>query len=547
VLPPAIVPAHCPEKREWSPSQVVRLSLKWAERTGLRLALWEAFKQATGRPRILNPMAALMCLYAYSLTRRDKFILLDVPRWVRDNLTNVQRTALGLTEDLTYNQLLSTLNALCEMLWPQDYMPKVYYLKGAKKGKVKRLRRDWLGMDLSEFLTRLVSAAIPECLPPSKDLALDATDAESWIKPSKWDPVKGEWVEANADHGSKVGHRTSTPKKPNEFYSGRAIHSIVDVADMGGVPRPCLCRAMSVGPANATVYTMGLKAVDSYMKLYGQIVGVLISDEGYTQCAAENWALELMKRLVTQCMDYKVNEGNHDYDQGKNAYYVEGNYYTSGTPEDLLKLRRPDSDKMTPEQVEELLTQRDERAHYRFTVSTKMNPVTLTLRLKGPALTMRVRCVNNPATLSIPYGDAPDTTCVLGEDCSCGKTITIGPEDHADERQQHPFGTHRQFASYSRRVAVEWWHAELHNIRGNLNNETFQTRTINLTEILIGIYAAATNACIIRDYYITGHSDLRDEGEEAVLTVPPVPARRRKPRKIARHRLLKAVGLEPPG
>ena len=62
----------------------------------------------------------------------------------------------------------------------------------------------------------------------------------------------------------------------------------------------------------------------------------------------------------------------------------------------------------------------------------------------------------------------------------------------------------------------------------------------NKNELLLAIYIAATNCCIIRNYYAT-HPDLMDD-DGTELGVAPTVIRRREPRNEARHRLLVAAG-----
>jgi len=147
--------------------------------------------------------------------------------------------------------------------------------------------------------------------------------------------------------------------------------------------------------------------------------------------------------------------------------------------------------------------------------------------------------------MCLPYkATRPQTKCKPGVACGCGVTAKLGPEHHARERQTYLFGTALQVASYGRRVAVESFNAELSLHRGKLQRGTARCFMANKTELLLAIYIAATNCCIIRDYCAM-HPDLmgEDGDDSAALCHVPKVARRRKPRKEGRHRLLAAVGL----
>ncbi|MBK6885072.1 MAG: hypothetical protein IPH03_00545 [Tetrasphaera sp.] len=82
----------------------------------------------------------------------------------------------------------------------------------------------------------------------------------------------------------------------------------------------------------------------------------------------------------------------------------------------------------------------DAREPYRFVAHVKHNKRRGTQRFRGPAVDghpFKVRCPNTPASMRMPH-TIPTTTCIQGEPCGCGKTVTVADSELERDRQHHP-------------------------------------------------------------------------------------------------------------
>ncbi len=99
----------------------------------------------------------------------------------------------------------------------------------------------------------------------------------------------------------------------------------------------------------------------------------------------------------------------------------------------------------------------DAREPYRFVVHDAHDDERGTQRFRGPAVDghpFRVRCPNTPASMREPH-TIPTTTCVEGEPCGCGKTLTIPDSLLERDRQPHPGSPPAGRCRSTRRTLVE--------------------------------------------------------------------------------------------
>ena len=99
----------------------------------------------------------------------------------------------------------------------------------------------------------------------------------------------------------------------------------------------------------------------------------------------------------------------------------------------------------------------DAREPYRFVVHDAHDDERGTQRFRGPAVDghpFGVRCPNTPASTREQH-IIPTTTCVKGEKCGCGKTVTVKDTDHERDLQRLPWQSTLWAKWYNRRSRVE--------------------------------------------------------------------------------------------
>lgn len=215
---------------------------------------------------------------------------------------------------------------------------------------------------------------------------------------------------------------------------------------------------------------------------------------------------------------------------------VDGGYFSDALPESLrdLDLYRPG---MTAHEKLDLASQYDARARYAF---TPMGAPTANgrLRLRGPAITGRVRCRNYPASMRLARtADHPTTACQTT--CGCGRTATISLDEWSRLWQWPLYGTTAWLVSYDRRVAVESTNAELKSNRFRLARGSVKVWGLARTSVLVGFILGALNMAIAGDWYGRDWTDLVDAIE------PPPKLARRVTAKVAKHRQVQSGA--PPG
>lgn len=198
-----------------------------------------------------------------------------------------------------------------------------------------------------------------------------------------------------------------------------------------------------------------------------------------------------------------------------------------------------------PEQKAAAQAQFDLRKAYAFTAMSKRDADGYQ-RLKGPALAGHVRCPNTPKSMRLPY-DRPTTTCVKGDPCACGKTVTVSPDMYPRERQTHAWGTTDWAAAYYRRSAIESTNAEIKTHRMNLRRGFTRVFGTIKNTMLFAFAFAGSNVMQLRTWHAVrcipdpwavalGETDL---GDGAGINA-------KKTRTRRRTRTYTDVGVAPP-
>lgn len=183
----------------------------------------------------------------------------------------------------------------------------------------------------------------------------------------------------------------------------------------------------------------------------------LLADRGYSQHGAKEWQLPLQSRRITQVFDLKETQRGQRPGPIDGTISIDGGIFVDALPKRLRHIP-PITWRTTDAERKVIAARRDEMLAYAFSPSSAVNPTTGTQRFKGPVVRGKLRCPNNPRSLRGPH-ILPLTACKPG--CACSKTVTLGPDYQARERQWPLYQTTDWIKSYGRRTAIESVNAEI--------------------------------------------------------------------------------------
>lgn len=81
----------------------------------------------------------------------------------------------------------------------------------------------------------------------------------------------------------------------------------------------------------------------------------------------------------------------------------------------------------------------------------------------------------------------PTTTCVKGQPCGCGRTITLADTDNERDRQRWPWQSTTWALSFNRRTLIEGLFGATRYQNLNLNRGFFRTTGLAATGFLLAI------------------------------------------------------------
>ena len=168
--------------------------------------------------------------------------------------------------------------------------------------------------------------------------------------------------------------------------------------------------------------------------------------------------------------------------------WLDGHLYTACISERLRELEPPTLT-MTDSEKAHLRDVFDAREPYRFVVHGRHDKRRGTQRFRGPAVDghpFRVRCPNTPASMREPHA-IPTTTCIKGQPCGCGNTLTVKGTDHERDRQPLPWQSTRWAKSYNRRSRIEGLFGAVRYQSLNLNRGFFRMTGLAATGLLMAV------------------------------------------------------------
>lgn len=501
-------------------STVFRRARAWVAGSPFLAVIEQDMTLQTGRPRVIGWEQMLTMLALTAIHGKGTLVLMDVAR-VASGLSPSQRFDLDLAAGaLEYSHVESALADLKAAVAPTVNKETGGVLKDPR-----------LTVPCDDLCNMIIRATVPDCVKEPTDQAIDSTDYKtsaarrSTSSDGAADVPKGSLPEKvpkptrppknkpgypkigsdgrfqhSADPDARDGYCSAKELEPKGVFLGYNLHLTTDVTPRGdGRGRPAIIRGMVLARAGSYKGDAGLALIDSVRRIGSPLRKVLV-DRGYTYLVKQRWAAPLWERGIEQVLDLHTNQRVTHPGPLPGTVFVDGGLFIEDLPGTLRSL--PNYPRGQNAVDAALLAARyDQRAAYAFTPFGGRNAERRSQRYRGPAITSRVRCPNTPRSMRLDPGIRPTTSCVPGQDCPCGKTVTLGADDELRTRQDHLFGTRKWLADYHRRNNVESANAALKRHASKLARAS--TRVFGLTKnsILLAFIIGATNIAVLLSRY----------------------------------------------
>ncbi|MGC2976278.1 hypothetical protein ACPUD8_11250 [Brevibacterium sp. FAM 25378] len=477
---------------------------------------------------------------------------------VAGRLTAKQRQRIGMERAASYSQVdraLTDLSRAVEETVDNDtgeYTPPK------------------LGMGLDDLASLIVSGVLPEHLKNRPSVAVDSTDYETHRRRRAWrktpdvapgslpepdaKPVKpganeSGWprigddgrIQATFDPDAREGYRAGKNLSPKGVFVGWDLHFAACVGESPEDAVAPLTTAFSIKPAGDYKADGGLGVLDALIR-DDRGPDTALVDRGYSYLSAENWARELGLRGIEQVCDLHTNQRGVHPGPKPHTIFVDGALFIDALPTRLRNLPGFSIGETQEETVEKVALY-EERLPYLF---ARLGPPDLkrgTQRVRGPALTGRVRCPNNAKSMRLSPATRPTLDCDP-HGCACSIAPTLGPDDHLQIRQRHPYGTQQWKADYNRRNHVESYNASIKFHHSRLARGSTRVLGTNKTGILVALLVAANNIEVLLSAYEWDPGAPNVPAEE--VTWRPSSSQITKRRAFA-HRTRRKPDQPPPG
>lgn len=525
--------------------------------------LQERMTAATGRPRT-HSWRALLALLLIDALERPGQIHCTRAHHAAVRLTPKQRKKIGLTETVTYRQVHGALASLGQAM-------KVTL--NTQTGEISA------PVNMDDLLTRIVRAPIPQDLLGGSAYAIDATDLESYYSPfglinkkhqkknqdkkkeKSKDRRPGEYeslvdegknsmkqkpgrvlkgdlpiigtdgrVQNCADPDARDGYRAGKNLREKDTFTGYHPHIATAIPPPGMRASAALAHGLVICPAGSSSDQAGIDLLEALTRADVAVKHINV-DRGYSYRVTPAWARRLCRRDISQTIDLHATQRGVHPGPVPGTIFVDGHLFIDALPKPLWELPGFPLNMTTTDRLERI-AEYDRRVPFAFSKFGKPNRERGTQRYRGPALTGKVRCPNHPPSMPAHPATRPTTSCP-STGCHCGRTITLGPEDHLRERQDKLYGTTKWAEDYGRRNLIESLNASLKVHHGGLRRGGIRVQTLQRTGILAALIMAATNITILLEAYGRDIGALSPDAHtsSAVTAAQPAPSRRRRPRR----------------
>jgi len=263
-----------------------------------------------------------------------------------------------------------------------------------------------------------------------------------------------------------------------------------DVPDL-----PLFVRSMRVVPAGFNTGVAGRMLLES-LDDRGLPIESVQADMIYNGALTEVWADVIRHRFNA---DYITKLRAEQYRvivrwtgglEPREVLEVDGGFFTNALPTGLRELPHYGYNLTTLDKIA-LAAEYDKRLPYAFAPMEKVREDG-SQRYRGPALTGRIRCPNTPRSMR-GSASIPLASCVRGDECSCGSTITVLADWAPRIRQPRLFGTSEWNSDVNRRVQVESFNGLLFGQDQRMDRGYIRMFGLAKNTVLIAAAVAATN------------------------------------------------------
>jgi hypothetical protein len=453
----------------------------------IAVKLCAAAERRTGRPRLI-PLPGVLAAYIFHASGEPHTMTTSAVCRSVKKLKPRQRAALGIPKrmQVKYKRMHSGWRAIKRVvehgvLVDHDHDLDVDLDTGEVLACPEGCPFEQISLDV--LLTLLIQASLPPEFERPPAVAIDGTDVESFARAHKRQIDAHGRSFYSFDRDARWGHRTGTHRRPTEHFLGYEGHVGTYAPAAGGEPIPQVAAGLAMRPGNRDRITACLNIVDTLPTCTETLL-----DRAYTTAKGNRLAGPLRDRDITLTMDLHKTQRVVRPGPTAGMLWVDGSLYSSALPEKLRTLEPPEPG-MTAGEKARRREAFDAREPYRFVAHGKRNKKRGAQRFRGPAVEghpFKVRCPNTPASMRMPH-TIPTTTCVAGEACGCGKTITFADSDLERDRQHHPWQSTRWALSFNRRSLIEGLFGANRFQRLSVNRGFFRQTGLVATGMLLAI------------------------------------------------------------
>lgn len=508
----------------------------------------------TGRPRICTGRAFLVSMSMHGVVGGQ--MLLTAAAKTAAKFTPSQLHELGLSAPPTHS-----------MLWDAYTKIVAALIDGTMTDD------DGTTITADQFMDRTIAASIPDTYALTESAAIDGTDYETWSRRRSWgskdtlstagtEIPNGTLIEPTNKHiaergfpivgldgrpqhtkdpDARDGYRTGHNGRQGDVYAGYELHLAAQVRAIGGSEVPHLLTGATVTPAGSHRGDAAVRTVEG-MTSVGHRINDLCTDRGYTPVRPDRFILPMLSRGITVWGDLTEAQRTQHPGPIPGTVWVDGAIYPAALPEIMRDLHRTGINASTDDR-RRIADAFDRWKPFQFMPLTKRDTDGYQ-RFKGPAVAGHVRCPNNPKTMRLPYS-VPTTACVKGDQCACGKTVTISPDMYPRERQDAAWGSTDWVTAYYRRVGIESFNAELKTHRLDLRRGFTRVFGRVKNTVLLAFAFAGVNVRILAAWH--AKRALPDPWGTALGEPAPTPPTAPKTRTRRRDRTYTDLAPPDPG
>ena len=345
-----------------------------------------------------------------------------------------------------------------------------------------------------QIVHAIVTASRHDSVRPTKHKALDSTDHETYAAVRFEVTSKGpKPVYKDPDAGG--GHLAAKNGKSSGVFTGRDVHLLVDIPDVGGAEVPSLVAAAAISKAGEQ---RGDATLPTIRRLHAETpIAQINSDRGYSMLSPKNWAFPLRSLGIDQAIDLSKPQQEHlnrtDIETG--LLVIDGWAFSPSMPEHLRKLPRYGIG-MPADGKGALAARYDQRKPYAVRLHGRDSEGYM--RLKLPCAAGAVRCPLRPSSLQLRPSRVDTVQPPKTAGACCGQsTLTVPPDFFNGLDQPNQFGTTDWLKDYYRRVHVESVNSLFHVHYSRFARISIRIRKGIATALLIAFTIAAVNIQIV--------------------------------------------------